>query len=357
MKLIQTLLIAPFLSFGQTITTLTSLNATNSESSGLIYLDNRIVTHNDSGGEAALYEIDSLNGEYSRKVIIENASNTDWEDICSDESFIYIGDFGNNNGNRTDLKIYKIALNDYYTSDTVEAEIINFEYANQLDFSNQLYTTNYDAEALISYGDSLYLFSKNWSNTNTRIYAISKTPGNYIINAIDTLVNTGLVTGATLNPITNQVLLTNYTLFNASIIELKNFHSGIFSNGSMNKYIINTSASHQIEAICSISNTEYLLAAEINSSGEASLYKLTSNSVAIQEPHNELVIYPNPCSTLLHINSSKQLRYDIYTSTGSHILSSTKSPIEVNSLPKGIYILKSSERNSNLYKSYRISVK
>jgi len=357
MKLIQTLLLLPILSFGQTITTLTSLNTINSESSGLLYLDNRIITHNDSGGEAVLYEIDSINGEITRKVIIENASNIDWEDICSDENSIYIGDVGNNIGNRIDLKIYKIAIDDYYNNDTVVAEIINFEYADQIDFSNQLYTTNYDAEALISYGDSLYLFSKNWGNTNSLIYTIPKSPGNYIVNTIDTLINTGLVTGATLNPITNEVLLTSYNLVNASIIELKNFHSGLFSNGIMSKYNINTSASHQIEAICSISDTEHQLAAESNNSGEASLYKLISNSVAIQELKTKVLIFPNPTSNLIYINAKEQLQFEIYTITGKLILSCNESQMDVSTLPSSVYILKYSELNSNLYKSHRICVK
>ena len=39
---------------------------------------------------------------------VNKEENVDWEDITQDETHIYIADFGNNNGNRTDLKIYKI---------------------------------------------------------------------------------------------------------------------------------------------------------------------------------------------------------------------------------------------------------
>jgi len=75
-------------------------------------------------------------------------------------NYIYIGDFGNNAGTRTDLKVYRVDISDYFTNDTVNAEIIHFTYADQTNFSNQIYAHNFDAEALISIGDSLYIFTK-----------------------------------------------------------------------------------------------------------------------------------------------------------------------------------------------------
>ena len=38
---------------------------------------------------------------------MSNIKNTDWEEISQDKDFIYIGDIGNNSGNRDDLKIYR----------------------------------------------------------------------------------------------------------------------------------------------------------------------------------------------------------------------------------------------------------
>jgi hypothetical protein len=356
MRLLKILFLLPILSLAQTISTLSSLSNEIAESSGLLYLNNQIITHNDSGGEAALYEIDSLTGTVVRKVIIENAINTDWEDICADETSIYIGDVGNNTGNRTDLKIYKININDYFNNDTVVAEIIHFEYADQSNYSNQLFTTNYDAEALIVLDDSLYLFSKNWANSNCTIYALPKDSGSYQISAIDTLENTGLITGASLNSFSNKLILTSYALINAAIIEVFNFHSGIFSNGTINKYTINTSASHQIEGVCTLSEFEYLLSAENNSSGEASLYKLTTNEVSINKTSNAYSIYPNPCNKELYINNSTNLQFDIYTITGKHLLRSFNSPINTSELTSGVYILKWTEKEKLKSHSYRICV-
>ena len=84
----------------------TSLNDLVSESSGLLFLNDKLITHNDSGGSNNLYEVDTLDGSISKTIKIKNSTNKDWEDIAVDSKYIYIGDFGNNNGNRKDLLIY-----------------------------------------------------------------------------------------------------------------------------------------------------------------------------------------------------------------------------------------------------------
>jgi hypothetical protein len=154
------------------------------ETSGLIFLNDKVITHNDSGTDPKLYEIDTITGNISRTVVVNNATNTDWEDMCMDANYIYIGDFGNNAGARTDLKIYRVLISDYNSTvnDTVSAEVINFDFANQTSFTPSLYTTNFDVETLISLGDSLYVFTKNWGNSETSYYAISKSPGSYSVN-------------------------------------------------------------------------------------------------------------------------------------------------------------------------------
>ena len=47
------------------------------ETSGLLFLDGKIITHNDSGDAANIYEIDSLSGIIVRTVSISNATNID----------------------------------------------------------------------------------------------------------------------------------------------------------------------------------------------------------------------------------------------------------------------------------------
>ena len=78
------------------------------ETSGLLFVGDELWTHNDSGNENRLYQLDTMTGAVLREVLIANAENEDWEDITQDNQYIYIGDFGNNEGTRTDLRIYRI---------------------------------------------------------------------------------------------------------------------------------------------------------------------------------------------------------------------------------------------------------
>jgi hypothetical protein len=59
---------------------------------------------------------------------------------------------------------------------------------------------------------------------------------------------------------------------------------------------------------------------------------------------NSLIIYPNPV-TNHEINISNTENWTIFTSTGTEILSGTSSKINVSSLEKGIYIIKSNSNN------------
>jgi hypothetical protein len=75
------------------------------KTSGLLFLDGKIITHNDSGDAANLYEIDSLSGAILRTISISNATNIDLEGLAENDTHLFIADIGNNNGNREDLKI------------------------------------------------------------------------------------------------------------------------------------------------------------------------------------------------------------------------------------------------------------
>ena len=220
----------PLMVMSQDISKVTSLNDDIAETSGLIYFQNTLITHNDSGGMNALYEIDRENGNILRTVTINGASNVDWEDICQDEDYLYIGDFGNNSGNRTNLRIYKVLKSDYLNSENVNAQIIEFDYADQNDFTSSPNNNNFDAEALISYNGSLYVFTKNWVDQRTNIYEVPKDEGNYSVERIDEFDAQGLVTGGTFNPLANKVVLTGYAGLKAFIIELSGFSDGKFSN-------------------------------------------------------------------------------------------------------------------------------
>ena len=188
-----------------------TLPATINETSGLIYFNGRLVTHNDSGNNPELYEIDQTSGAIVRTVTIANASNNDWEDIAQDDTYLYIGDIGNNSGNRMDLKVYRILKSDFESSTTVQADTIRYSYEDQTDFTPNPNNTEWDAEALIitSQGE-LMVFTKDWIGNQTKAYTFPNTPGNYQANHVSSLNAQGLITGAAYDG-HNSLLLSGYT--------------------------------------------------------------------------------------------------------------------------------------------------
>ena len=190
--------------------TVTALSATINESSGLINLDGAIWTHNDSGGLPSLYQLNPQDGSVIRTVNILNATNVDWEDLAFDSTYVYIGDFGNNSGSRTDLKIYRISRFALATLNSVPAEMISFSYSDQTSWVPNPNQTDFDCEAFIAYGDSLYLFSKDWVDHKTRMYRLSKDPGTFVAQYQSTFDALGLITAADMLP-GNVLVLQAYT--------------------------------------------------------------------------------------------------------------------------------------------------
>ncbi len=330
----------------QTATFKSNLENAISESSGLIYLNHRIITHNDSGGKAALYEVDSINGQIVRTVYVGNTSNVDWEDICHDQSYIYIGDIGNNDGSRTNLRIYRIAIADYLNTpnDTVMADTISYSYANQTNFSPGNMATNFDAESLISIGDSLYIFTKNWKNSWSNVYAISNKPGTYQIDKKDSLDVKGFITGANYNTMDSVLTLVGYNIILAPfVVNVTGFGSGLFSQGTIVKkgLKLGSSASGQVESICHISGKQYYISSEAALGKSAALFNLDmSNNMSLSNvSKKEVMPYPNPVSNILQIGDAETVLSEIYNQSGMLVLKSDKHKVDISTLTEGTYIL------------------
>lgn len=241
-----------------------NLNTALSESSGLLNWKNLVWTHNDSGNGPLIYGMNATSGAIQRRVTLLNATNIDWEDIAQDNNFIYIGDFGNNaNGNRTDLKIYRVAKSAINARDTVTASVINFSYSDQTDFSPKgANNTNFDCEAMVAYGDSLFLFSKDWADNKTRLYKLPKKPGTFTATKIGELNVSGLITGAEVLSTEKVIVLSGYnTLLSPFIYLLYDFTGNNFFDANKRKVALNA-AFTQLEGICSKSSTSFLVSNE-----------------------------------------------------------------------------------------------
>jgi hypothetical protein len=75
---------------------------------------NVIYTHNDSGGEPEIFAIQTTNGHRLATYRLEGADTNDWEDIAVGPgpepgvSYIYVGDIGDNGGNRENINVYRV---------------------------------------------------------------------------------------------------------------------------------------------------------------------------------------------------------------------------------------------------------
>ena len=230
------------------------------ETSGLIAFNNLLWTHNDDH-DTNIYGLDSK-GKIQKEIQLEKVVNTDWEEISQDSSYIYIGDFGNNyQGNRKDLHILRVEKKSFLLDQPV-IDTIAFSYSNQTDFSVQKpNSTDFDCEAFVVSKDSIYLFTKQWSQNKSSLYVLPKTPGTYVAQLKETLNVEGLVTGATLTP-KNEIVLCGYTKklrpFLYLISDLKNFN---FQVANQRKIKLSLPF-HQIEGIATFDGKLFYLTNE-----------------------------------------------------------------------------------------------
>ncbi|CAA6816904.1 MAG: Unknown protein [uncultured Sulfurovum sp.] len=255
------------------------LPKTIKETSGLIKLDHALWTFNDSGGKAILYQIDEHTGKILKTVNIKNAKNKDWEDIAYDDNYVYIGDIGNNRGNRKDLKIYKIPRASLRTQKNINAEVINYHYADQKNFVSRPKQHNFDAEAMVAHNNKLYIFSKNWQNNQTRLYELSTQTGKQTAKNLSTFNIQGMVTAATLNKELNILLLTTYSsLLNVNVWAFSNYTNNDFFNGDKKQLNFTAPLQGQVEGITFINSYKAYMSSEAIKkfifSFNASLYEL-----------------------------------------------------------------------------------
>ncbi len=377
------LLLAPSLWSQQEVMPLGAFPDAVSETSGLIFYKGSVITHNDSGNTPLLFEIDTISLELTRTVTVDNVQNVDWEDMAQDDHFIYIGDFGNNLGTRTDLAIYRIAKSDYDSSDAVSAEQIYFSYEDQTDFTDNG-NSDWDAEALFVLNDQLVILTKQWQANGTVAYAVPKTPGTYRARRLDSFNSQGLVTGATYHPETNLLYFVGYTtLLDAFIYRVEGCTEAHIFGGNVERLTADIGFS-QVEAIGYVDTDSYLISSELFSSENpliilpSTLYTLTTVDTISPNPEPEPAPEPQPEPGIIVENllvykplGSDVLIYELPTEqppliaraifdfSGRLLWYETGSDLENNSidlsgLPNAIYSLALYFRDSKLTTSFAV---
>lgn len=246
------------------------------ENSGIVTLrDSTIWLIEDNGNKDDIYKVD-FKGNILKSFEVKNAKNNDWEDLAKDQDDnVYIADIGNNNNYRKDLVVYKIPNPETEPGDKIDAEKIEFYYPEQKEFPPNKSQRFYDAEALLHYGNSLYIATKNRSNPFTGqvfIYKIPDVKGKYEAKLIGTLQickdwKTCQITGMDISPDGKKIVLLSY----GKIFVLSNFSKDDFSKASIQE--IDLGNRNQLESICFLDSTTLLLSDEVSHGQGGNLYR------------------------------------------------------------------------------------
>ncbi|OUR94543.1 hypothetical protein A9Q87_02600 [Flavobacteriales bacterium 34_180_T64] len=189
---------------------------------------------NDAGNSPKLFGVNSK-GKI-KKVLNINAKNNDWEDLTSDpQGNLYIGDFGNNLSNRTNLAVLKVKQSDLKSDSLVNIERISFRYPSQIKIPSKKKNRYFDCEAFFFFNDSLFLFTKSRVKTDfgtTSLYKIPAKQGQHIAEYVDSFTSCPKmkcwITSADISDDGKTAAL----LSPKSVWLFTNFSSGNFLNGN-----------------------------------------------------------------------------------------------------------------------------
>jgi len=327
------------------------MNSIITESSGVVWTDGKLWTHNDSGNPAEIYSIDTTNGQTLQTVVIDNYPNVDWEDITADSAYIYVSDCGNNNGSRRDQKVLKIAKSSIGAATTVHvnAQAINISYTDQTSYTPSS-TNNFDCESIISIKDSLYIFTKDRGDLAARVYKMPKAPGTYALTPYTSFATNGLITGADYNPVTKEIVLIGYQQghLNSFLWILNDFKGDMFFSGNKRKILIGNGQEWQTEGVCYIDSNRFFISCESAGIFNASLFVTNNTWKGVKANGinklnlNYVNVYPNPSAGMLHVvNMSTKGTYALTNMQGKCMqqghVNAGNTDVNISKLPPAMY--------------------
>ena len=295
-----------------------------------------------------------MNGAVLQTFSLNGTSNLDWEEITQDSLYLYVGDFGNNAGNRTDLHILRIEKSSLLEG-TLAIDTIAFAYEDQTDFTPSNQNTSFDCEAFIAGTDSLFLFTKNWNNLSTVCYSVPNVPGNYMAHRKDSSAVNGLITGATYLPNKRLIILSGYSsLLQPFMYLLFDFEGTDFFSSFQQK--INPSLNfHQVEGVATTNGIDVYLTNEYFSqsfiTNQQKLHKfdltpvlgdyLSGNNMLSES--SDIRIFPNPAKDLVHIQAPKKSLCLEVRNSGGKLVKKARirhdTDLDISELPNGRYFI------------------
>ena len=246
------------------------------EGSGIEITDNTLWSFNDNSGKERLYQFDH-EGRLLKELKID-VQKTDWEDIAQDESGnLYLGEFGNNDNDRRDLKIYKLSADNLTATSKVKPATINFSLEDQTQFPPADDQQHFDIEGMFALDNHLYLLTKDRSKPfvgKTKLYQLSNQAGTHTAILLDEFKTDskkarGAITAADISPSKNKIAL----LSNRAIWVFTNFSGTAFFNGEVSRF--NLPVERQMEGLVFSDDCTLLLINEGKSNQTGELYQVS----------------------------------------------------------------------------------
>ncbi len=351
-----------------------------SETSGLAFYKNKLWTINDSGGLPVLYGLDTTSGDVVQRITIGNATNIDWESLADDDEYIYIGDFGNNAGNRDDLTIYKVRKSDIPDNGnaTVSSSKIEFIYSDYTGGKINRRDHNFDCEAFIAFNGNLYLFSKNRGDQHSKLYKLSSNDGVQVAELVSSFNTSGLITGADINEKLGEITLIGYV--NQSWVPfiwiLFDYKDDQFFSGNKRRIDFPNIIATQTEAVIYTIGSNEVITSEGNIMFSQTAYDIEtsgwttaspSGAEAIKNSLFDFELSPNPVKRNklnMEISGLPAGNYtvELYDSLGKTVYSqrsnvkrvenSLKIRLKVGNLSSGLYFVRLSSGDDKVEKKF-----
>lgn len=249
------------------VTVIGQLSGSLEEISGLAIFQEELIGHNDRSNPATLFFINAGSGETESAISIAGIPNNDWEDIAQSADHMYIGDFGNNEGDRTNLGIHVVplsALNPGGSNIANADGTIFFSYPNQSVFD--VTEHNFDCEASFYHEGFIYLFTKHRTDRRTTMYRVpAETGTTHPAERLGSFEAGGRITGADINADGTIVALTGYRRSgNCFVWKLYDFEGADFLSGKKEQGILGPfSQFGQVESVVFKTDSQLFLANEV----------------------------------------------------------------------------------------------
>ncbi len=300
----------------------------------------------DSGNPNVLYRVDPLSGQVVQEVMLTNATNVDWEEVATDGAWVFVGDIGNNAGHRTDLCFYRFPIQELSEgTDQVVVDTIRFHYADQLDHTPAPDATNWDCEAFLALDDSLFLFTKNWLDERTHVYALPALPGAHTAVRRAVFDSQGLVTGAAHDPNSGDIALIGHTAQDVApfVWVLRGYSGHHFFEGTSQQHSI-TMVPLQAEALAYTGASTLMVANEWSPEQAPALWHLQL-PMSVRDDHSRKVLraFPVPADREVHVEGADGTRpAQVFGLNGAWITTvnvRADGTIQLPALTNGEYLL------------------